>query len=160
MRRVLKSATVAVTAIGALVAAGGVASAAPAPSGHQTLNLRAHSLTFAYNGPNPNKPTPGYSFSFTEALYPTNSHTRIGTDYVNCDIITTTRNLCTASWVLKNRGQISVAGSIPFNTKPGQRFTIPVTGGTGEFRDVRGTVTITGTSDSAYYTPQVFQLSR
>jgi hypothetical protein len=159
MRRTRRALVVSVAALGTIGLAGGVASAAPTPT-HDILRLRGHSLTFSYGGPNQNAPTPGYSFSFSEAIYPASGNKRIGTDYVNCDIITKSATLCTGTWVLNDRGQISVQGAVPFNTKPGQRFTLSVVGGTRQFLGARGSVTITSEPDDAFYTPQVFQLYR
>lgn len=159
MRRTRRALVVATTTLGTLGLVGGVASAAPATT-HDTLRLRAHSLAFHYNGPKQNFPSPGYSFSFSEADYPASGKHRIGTDYVNCDIITKSTTLCTGTWVLSGRGQISVQGAVPFNAKPGQQFTLSVVGGTRDFLGAKGSVTITNTADNAYYTPQVFQLYR
>lgn len=91
----------------------------------------------------------GDQFVFTDDLYEDGE--LAGTDHGACtvtriDAPEVTLH-CVATFVLDDRGQITVQGAVTFDESGGTpTFTVAITGGTGEFSDATGEVEIHETS--------------
>jgi hypothetical protein len=87
----------------------------------------------------PSGETPGDIFLFRYAFFdePPNEPP-VGTAWVKCTLHFGTVAVCTAAVRIFDRGAITGTGAIP--DLRAQRFTFPVTGGTGDFQNVSGEV--------------------
>jgi hypothetical protein len=88
---------------------------------------------------------PGDSFIFVSSLTDKADGSKAGSVHGQCTVQTGHWLLCEAGAFIGDRGEISVAGFVSGNT---QSFDIPITGGTGEFDNARGTVHIDQVSDT------------
>jgi hypothetical protein len=86
------------------------------------------------------------SYALSGSLWNTSQTRRIGRIDVACTVTTTIgdRALCDATFTLAGRGEISASGVSLTNGAPD---TDPITGGDGQFRNVRGQVEV-GDSNS------------
>ena len=69
---------------------------------------------------------------------------RVGSDVVKCTLDFGTMALCTAALRFAGRGQLTGTGLVDFTSKS---FSVPITGGTGDFRHVTGQVRVTPIKD-------------
>ena len=90
---------------------------------------------------------PGDTFLFVSSLTDPADDSRVGTVRGQCTVQIGPWQLCEAGAFLDGRGQIFVSGVIQ-NTDQPTAFDIPVTGGTGEFDNVRGFVHIDPVSNN------------
>jgi hypothetical protein len=90
---------------------------------------------------------PGDVFLFVSSLTDPADDSRVGTVRGQCTVQIGHWQLCEAGASLDGRGEIFVSGVIQ-NTNQPAAFDIPITGGTGEFDNVRGTVHIDPVSNS------------
>jgi hypothetical protein len=81
-------------------------------------------------------PSNGDYFIFTDNLYDPNSHGLVGTDHVRCMIVFRAIN-CEGTGTLDGRGDISVGGTLR-----GPTGVLAVTGGTGEFLENGGELSV------------------
>ncbi|MFF8839726.1 hypothetical protein [Streptomyces sp. NPDC015130] len=103
-------------------------------------------------------PAVGDAFAFAEDLYRTKGGEKVGRDAVTCTVARvggpggTGDLVCVGTFVLTGGpvGQIAGQVVLPFSTETEQPapFDIAVTGGTGDFKDVRGQ--IRSTEDGEY----------
>lgn len=84
---------------------------------------------------------PGDSFMFVETLFDEADETRLGTDHVQC-VVQPGRgwHLCTVGLLIDGRGEVLIERAIRFAEET-TSFDLPITGGTGDFANVRGYVT-------------------
>lgn len=90
---------------------------------------------------------PGDTFLFVSSLTDPADDSRVGTVRGQCTVQIGHWQLCEAGAFLDGRGEIFVSGVIQ-NTNQPTAFDIPVTGGTGEFDNVRGFVHIDPVSNN------------
>ena len=84
---------------------------------------------------------PGDVFMFVSSLTDPADDSKVGTVRGQCTQQIGQWATCEAGVFLGDRGEIFVGGVIPSTDEP-TSFDIPVTGGTGEFDNVRGSVNI------------------
>ena len=84
---------------------------------------------------------PGDSFLFVSSLTDPADDSRVGTVRGQCTVQVGHWQLCHAGAFLVDRGEIFVSGVVQGTDQPAA-FDIPITGGTGEFENVRGSVHI------------------
>lgn len=87
------------------------------------------------------------SYALSGSLWNASQTRRIGRIDVACTVTTThgDRALCDSTYKLAGRGEISASGVSPTNGAPD---TDPITGGDGQFRNVRGQVEVGDSSSS------------
>lgn len=90
---------------------------------------------------------PGDSFIFVDSLTDPTSGSRVGTVRGQCTIQIGPWQTCQVGGFLNGRGEIFVSGVAP-NTDHPVAQDYAITGGTGEFEDVRGTVHVQPTSNN------------
>jgi hypothetical protein len=88
---------------------------------------------------------PGDSFLFISSLTNMADGSKAGSVHGQCTVQVGHWLLCQAGAFLGDQGEISVSGVISSNA---QSIDIPITGGTGVFDNVRGTVHIEQVSDT------------
>jgi hypothetical protein len=93
-------------------------------------------------------PTIGDEVVFTDLLWDHSGGHQVGTDAVACTAMKVTSSAetdqCVATFSLTDRGQITVQGLVvlPPGDETGAKFDLAVTGGTGEFADADGQLTV------------------
>jgi hypothetical protein len=90
---------------------------------------------------------PGDVFLFVSSLTDPADDSRVGTVRGQCTVQIGHWQLCEVGAFLDGRGQIFVSGVIQ-NTNQPTAFDLPITGGTGEFDNVRGSVHIDPVSNN------------
>ena len=90
-------------------------------------------------------PGPGDMFLFVSSLTDKADGSNAGSVHGQCTVQIGHWLLCEAGAFIGDRGEIFVGGFFNSNS---QSFDIPITGGTGEFDNARGTVHIEQVSDS------------
>jgi len=80
---------------------------------------------------------PGDSFMNLTTLFDETDQTQLGDGHVQCTLQPGRRAICTGAFNITDRGQIVGQGAIPF-TQATASFDVPITGGTGDFANVRG----------------------
>lgn len=88
--------------------------------------------------------SPGDYFIEKDALWNEAESERVGWDVVKCTFDFGTTALCTVGVRLFGRGQLTGTGLVDASS---MSFTFPVTGGTGDFRNVTGHVRVTQIKD-------------
>ena len=88
---------------------------------------------------------PGDSFIFVSSLTDKADGSKAGSVRGQCTVQVGHWVLCEAGAFIGDRGEISVGGVVSSDS---QSFDIPITGGTGEFENARGTVHIEQVSDT------------
>lgn len=88
--------------------------------------------------------SPGDYFIEKDALWNEAETERVGWSVVKCTFDFGTTALCTVGLRFFGRGQLTGTGVVDATSKS---FTFPVTGGTGDFRDVTGYVRVTQIKD-------------
>jgi len=88
---------------------------------------------------------PGDSFLFLSSLTDKADGSKAGSVHGQCTVQVGHWLLCEAGAFIGDRGEVFVGGVISSNS---QSFDIPITGGTGEFDNARGTVHIDQVSDT------------
>jgi hypothetical protein len=84
-------------------------------------------------------PTPGDELVLRSGLFD-EAGAKLGTGYVNCRANFERFAMCSTAFFLSGRGEVVAGGAINFGDEPPQPFDVPVTGGTGEFENVRGSI--------------------
>ena len=88
---------------------------------------------------------PGDSFLFVSSLTDKADGSKAGSVHGQCTVQIGHWLICEAGAFLGDRGEVFVGGVVSSNS---QSFDIPITGGTGEFDNARGTVHIEQVSDT------------
>ncbi|MFF1507444.1 hypothetical protein [Streptomyces sp. NPDC058326] len=99
-------------------------------------------------------PEVGDSFAFADDLYRTKGGEKAGRDGVSCTVARTGNPgdlQCVGTFVLTGGPRGQIAGQTLLSVDPADQspaaFDIAVTGGTGDFKDVRGTIRSTPDGD-------------
>jgi len=82
---------------------------------------------------------PGDEVIYRSQLLDPTDGTKVGLDRVNCTINKPPMMICTAALALTGRGTISAQFAADVTSPEG--FLMAITGGTGEFENVRGSIT-------------------
>ena len=106
--------------------------------GSENLVVLSKTLRIRHVDHAPSGETPGDVFLFKYAFWDESGTNRLGTAWVECTLDFGTVAICTAAVRIDGRGWITGTGGISNLSAP--QFTFPVTGGTGDFRDVTGEV--------------------
>ena len=88
----------------------------------------------------------GDSFMFVDRLTSEADGSPVGTVRGQCTFNLRAWALCEAAVFIGDRGEVIAQGAVAF-TEEAAAFDVAVTGGTGEFENVRGSIHIEGTSD-------------
>jgi hypothetical protein len=91
--------------------------------------------------------SPGDMFLFVSSLTDPADGSRVGTVHGQCTIQIGHWQTCQAGAFINGRGEIFVSGVVQSTNQP-TAFDIPITGGTGEFDNVRGSVHIDQVSNN------------
>lgn len=83
--------------------------------------------------------SPGDEFMFLESMFDETDTNRIGTNRVLCTMYLRRWAWCSATFIIDGRGAIVAEAAVPF-TESTTTIDLPITGGTGEFANVRGTI--------------------
>lgn len=109
-------------------------------------------------------PEVGDSFAFADDLYRTKGGEKVGRDGVSCTVVRTGSPgdlQCVGTFALTGGPGGQIAGQTLLSVDPADEapaaFDIAVTGGTGDFKDVRGTIRSTPDGD---YSRLEFHLTR
>jgi len=145
-----KAGTIVVSAVLLAVLGGlAIAQAAAGITEPETLVLFAHggkaaNLDFGEKGYGPSD-----VFMFSIPLYDETDTTRVGRIVYECTVMPGDGwELCSAALTINDRGEIASTGSIHFTDAT--TFNMPVTGGTGEFANVRGAGVIEVVDNDTY----------
>lgn len=97
----------------------------------------------------------GDRFVFSDDLYTRKGGDKVGIDGGECIVVrldTAARSAtvqCAVTASLDDRGQITVQGLVTFSeSEAGATFTLPITGGSGDFRGASGEITVEELSDT------------
>jgi hypothetical protein len=133
MRRLLP--LLALVLVGGLVL--GPTLAGAQTDGRETLVAVSTTLRVKLVDHGPAGESPGDVILFQEALWDESQTTRLGTSWVECTLDFRTVAICTAAVKIDGRGWLTGTGAVELTV---DRFTFPVTGGTGDFQNVTGEV--------------------
>jgi hypothetical protein len=143
MRRIMGVVLMALALI-ASVSVFSSASAGDSGSSHHSATLRLLARTVDSSETGTGAPSIGDSFAFTDDVFMKGK--LVGTDHGTC---TATRVKgpdvtlqCLVTLVLNGKGQITVQGAATFQETGTPQFTLAITGGTHQFRDVDGQVKV------------------
>ena len=125
---------IAVVVVGTTSLVGG------AGSGGESFTVVSTSLRSQEIDVGPAGESPGDYFIEKAALWNEAETDRVGLDIVKCTLDFGTSAICTVATRFFGRGQLTGTGVVDFTS---QSFLFPVTGGTGDFRDVTGQVRVT-----------------
>lgn len=92
-------------------------------------------------------PSPGDSFFDLDSLTDETDGTRVGTLRGQCTIHFGGWALCRGAFLIGDRGEIFAEGAVRF-TEETTTFDVPITGGTGDFDNVRGSIHAEFTSET------------
>jgi len=81
--------------------------------------------------------SPGDSFVFLDSLMNETKSLQVGTLLGHCTIHFEGRGVCEATLRLRDRGQITATGALNLSEQS-RGGTVAITGGTGDFQNVRG----------------------
>jgi hypothetical protein len=125
-------------------------------SGATTITFTSHTTADFFVDEAPTGTfSPGDHDIFTEDLF-NGANKKIGDDHVTCTAQVDNTVLCAGEAHLSNRGTIEFSGV----GNGGGKFVLAVLGGTGEFRDVGGDVTVqTSNSSDSTITLRLISLS-
>lgn len=99
-----------------------------------TTNGKAH-----FFGDQPFRP--GDIYVFRSVLNSEDGAAKVGSLRVSCAVTFDHRDLCTNAYLVTGRGEIMAQGTIPdAELHPGGQWDLAVTGGSGDFENVRGSV--------------------
>jgi len=90
----------------------------------------------------------GDSFLFVDRLTGETDGASVGTVRGQCTFNLRGWALCEAAIFIGDRGEVFVEGAVLF-TEESTTFDVPITGGTGEFENVRGSIHIEPTDEEA-----------
>jgi Dirigent-like protein len=90
---------------------------------------------------------PGDVFLFTSSLTDKADGSKVGTLHGQCTVQIGRWQMCEVGVFIGDRGQFVVAGVVEATDQP-TAFDLPITGGTGEFDNVRGSVNVDPVSDT------------
>jgi hypothetical protein len=76
----------------------------------------------------------------------------LGTERVQCTLGVGRWAICTGTLDITGRGEIVSTGMVDFGPGRSHRFDVPITGGTGDFANVRGVVHVHLTGNREIYT--------
>ncbi|MFD3535404.1 hypothetical protein [Streptomyces sp. NPDC058664] len=158
--------------IGALgactVAAVAFSAVAPVSAAPQAVDLEftlyAKEVPGEQPDESPSAPKVGDSFAFADDLFRTKGGEKVGRDGVTCTVARAGNPSdlqCVGTFVLTGGPGGQIAGQTLLSVNPSDQspaaFDIAVTGGTGDFKDVRGTIRSTPDGD---YSRLDFRLTR
>jgi len=155
MRRKLAIAGVAAAVLGTIALLLTIVPAG-AISSNQTIHLLAKQKGSHLQDVGMRGPSIGDTFAFNEVLLQNGK--RVGRDGIICTVVQVNPTFGTCNGIGKlQAGQIAIEGRIPFTNGP-SKFTLAVTGGTGNYSNVRGhatgqSVSQTATRITLYLTP-------
>lgn len=122
----------------AVVSGLAVAQAATDITAPETIVLISHTVKDADVNVGDKAFGPGDSFMFLDKLFDETDQTQLGADHGQCTLQPGKGwELCNVALFITDRGQIVAQGAIHF-TQETTSFDIPITGGTGDFANVRG----------------------
>ncbi len=101
----------------------------------ETIVLSAHTTKEAAVDVGKKGFGPGDQFLFQDALYDETGKTRMGSDQGHCTLAFRGWAICEVALFLTDRGEITGTGAVPATE---EAFDFPLTGGTGDFENVRG----------------------
>jgi len=76
----------------------------------------------------------------------------LGTERTQCTLGTGRWAICTGAFDITGRGEIVGTGAVDFGPGRSHRFDVPITGGTGDFANVRGVIHVHLTENRDIYT--------
>ncbi len=115
---------------------------APAGADGETIRLRERLLRDAdVDIDGDGRFDPGDSFIFEARLLDAQTRDRVGRHSVQCQRMVN-QFACEGTFLLEDRGKILIDGVV---FRGEQTLVVPVTGGTGEFREAGGTLTVAST---------------
>ena len=124
----------------AVVSGLAVAQAATAIVAPETIVLMSHTVKDANVNVGDKAFGPGDSFMNLTQLFDETDQTQLGDGHVQCTVQPGKGwTLCTGAFNITGRGQIVGQGAIRFSQET-TSFDVPITGGTGDFANVRGYV--------------------
>jgi hypothetical protein len=129
---------IAVTAALLAVVGGlAIAQAATNITAPETLVLFAHGGKAAHLDVGDKGSSPGDVYMFSIPLYDETDTTRVGVVHYECTVQPGTGwELCSAALDISGRGMLVATGSLHFTDAT--TYPMPITGGTGDFANVRG----------------------
>jgi hypothetical protein len=124
----------------AVVSGLAVAQAATDISAPETIVLISHTVKEANVNVGDKAFGPGDSFMFVTKSFDETDQTRLGGSHVQCTIQPGKDwQFCTGAFIITGRGQILGEGAVQFTAET-PSIDVPITGGTGDFENVRGYV--------------------
>ncbi|MGQ0671087.1 MAG: hypothetical protein ACT4PO_15745 [Actinomycetota bacterium] len=142
MKRRLRFVAAAVALVGiALSSATIVSASSPNITQEETTVLIERTTHLKFTDLGKAGPSPNDLLAFADKLFDETGTTKVGTDHINCTGNFKLFVICSIALDLTGRGQIVVEGAffLPVD-EPVPPFDVAVTGGTGEFENVRGSV--------------------
>lgn len=139
MLRVLAVLGISIALLGGAAAGIGVALASDDITAPETIISIEHSVKDGFVDVGKKGFSPGDEFMFLESMFDETDTTRIGTTRVLCTQHLRQWAWCSATFTLDGRGAIVVDGAVQL-TESTTTIDLSITGGTGEFANVRGTV--------------------
>ena len=124
----------------------------------ETIVLISHTVKEANVNVGDNSFGPGDSFMFVTKSFDETDQTQLGGSHVQCTIQPGKGwQFCTGAFIITGRGQIVGEGAVQF-TEATTSLDVPITGGTGDFENVRGYVHVdfideTTEKDTLYLLP-------
>jgi hypothetical protein len=89
----------------------------------------------------------GDTFSSVERMTNEADDTRVGTGRIRCTVHIGPWAICVGTFAIDDRGEIIAEGMVPLSEDV-TTFDVPVTGGTGDFANVRGEVHVEPLSET------------
>lgn len=141
-RRTTSIVSIALSAVVLAVVGGiAIAQAATTITAPETIVLMGHPAKYASVNVGNKGEGPGDSFMTVTKLYDEAMTTLLGDEHVQCTVQPGNGwMLCTGAYNITGRGQIVGQGALR-STEEGAPLDVPITGGTGDFANVRGYVT-------------------
>jgi hypothetical protein len=133
MRRLLP--LLALVLVGGLVL--GPTLAGAQTDGRETIVVVSTTLRVKLVDLGPAGESPGDVILAKEAWWDESQTTRVGTSWFECTLDFRTMAICTAAGRIDGRGWLTGTGAVDLTA---ERFTFPITGGTGDFQNVTGEV--------------------
>lgn len=145
--RLMIGATLAVALIGGTVA-GNAGTSIPAPETITTVGtvVRDKEVDVGKQGP-----SVGDTFAWTLDIK-SQAGVDLGTERTQCTLGTGPWAICTATLDITGRGEIVATGAFVNFWSESVDFDVPITGGTGDFANVRGVVHVHLTENRLIYT--------
>jgi len=139
MLRTLAILGTSIALLGSATAGIGVAIAADDITAPETIVSIEHTVKQGFVDVGKKGFSLGDEFMILESMFDETDTNRIGTNRVLCTVYLRQWAWCSATITIDGRGAIVVDGAVPL-TESTTTIDLAVTGGTGEFANVRGTV--------------------